>query len=108
MTDDIKRATPVGETGELRRRTGVAIVAASARQVRAEAIADTDYAAFVIEGTLFHQIRPKKPGGVLAFKWPARGPGTFFFAKVNHPGNDANPFFERIVRRWQQYLRSSA
>lgn len=32
------------------------------------------------------------PKQVLAFSWPKRGTGTFYFKKVNHPGSDLTKY----------------
>ncbi len=100
MTNDLKRGAPK-VTGELARKTGAEITSVSANRITAEARSDTPYAAFVINGTNFHTIRPKRSGGVLVFKV---GGVTVFAKKVNHPGNDANPFFDKVVSRWRLYL----
>jgi hypothetical protein len=101
MTNDLKNNAPV-VTGELRRKTGVEVASASGTRITAVAMIDVDYAAFVTQGTRFHTIRPKRSDGVLVFKI---GGVTVFAKKVNHPGNDPNPFFERVITRWPDYLR---
>ncbi|MEE9177574.1 MAG: hypothetical protein V3U46_04035 [Acidimicrobiia bacterium] len=103
MTNDLKRAAPVGETAELKRKTGVEIVSASSNRIVSAAVIDVTYGEFVIQGTRPHVIRAKR-GGVLAFHWPKAG-GVVFFAKVNHPGNAPNPFFSQVIGRWPDYLR---
>ncbi len=52
-----------------------------------------DRARFVREGTRPHPITAR-PGGVLRFDWPQgpRGPGIYFFRRVNHPGTAPNDF----------------
>lgn len=52
------------------------------------------YAHYVHGGTKPHVIRPKQPGGVLAF---SVGGVMVFTRKVNHPGTKANPFYERAI-----------
>jgi len=52
------------------------------------------YALFVHEGTKPHVIRPKNPGGVLAFMV---GGNMVFTRKVNHPGTKKNPFLQKGV-----------
>ncbi len=56
------------------------------------------YSLYVHEGTKPHIINAK-PGGVLAFNWPA-GPtgGMFFAASVNHPGTKARPFLRDALK----------
>lgn len=58
--------------------------------------ATAEYAKFVHDGTKAHIIRPKSPGGVLAFQVGGR---TVFARKVNHPGTKADPFFDRAVAK---------
>lgn len=77
---------------------------------------------FVSGGTAAHYIFPRKPGGVLAFKWG--GPGSYraktrpgviassggrltggvprVFRGVLHPGTEARNFGETIRRKWAQ------
>ena len=101
MTNDLKNDAPV-DTGDLRRKTGVEVTGSNKKQITATAVIDVDYAVFVTQGTRFHTIRPKRAGGVLVFKV---GGVTVFATKVNHPGNDANPFFDKVVSRWNRYLQ---
>ena len=102
MTNDLKNNAP-RDTGELRRQTGVELASASGNRITAVAVIDVDYGEFVVQGTRPHVIRAKR-GGVLAFNWPKAG-GVVFFAKVNHPGTTANPFFSQVISRWADYLR---
>ncbi len=102
MTNDLKSAAPM-DTGELARKTGVEVASTSGNRITAVAVIDVTYGEFVIQGTRPHVIRAKR-GGVLAFNWPKAG-GMVFFAKVNHPGTTANPFFDRVISRWPDYLR---
>lgn len=71
-------------------------------RITAEAVADTEYAAAVIEGARAHIIRPVRKQA-LSFYWPKAGK-TVVFASVNHPGNQPNPFFRRVVDKWGTYL----
>lgn len=104
MTTDLKTSAPRGETGELVRKTGVEITSATKNRIVSEAVIDVTYGEFVVQGTPPHVIRAKR-GRVLAFNWPKAG-GVVFFAKVNHPGTDANPFFDNVVNRWSRYLNA--
>jgi len=54
------------------------------------------YAGFVHNGTPPHVIVPKRPGGVLVFQI---GGKTIFTKRVNHPGTNANPFYDRAVQQ---------
>ena len=52
------------------------------------------YANYVHGGTRPHVIRPRSPGGVLAF---TIGGQMVFAKRVNHPGTKANPFYDHAV-----------
>jgi hypothetical protein len=58
--------------------------------------AQADYALYVHEGTRRHVIRPRNPGGVLAFPSGGR---TVFARSVNHPGTRARPFLRNAAER---------
>lgn len=103
MTEDLKRTASV-DTAELQRKTGVEVTSASAQQVTAEAVMDTDYAEIVRLGSRPHIITPRRPGGVLRFQV---GGQVVFATRVNHPGTQANPFFDDVINRWGQYLESA-
>lgn len=103
MTNDLKRTAPVGETAELRRKTGVEIVSASSNRIVSAAVIDVDYGEWVVQGTRPHVIRAKH-ARALRFHWPKAG-GVVFFAKVQHPGTEPNPFFSQVIGRWADYLR---
>ncbi len=68
----------------------------------------------ILEGTRAHPIYPKKAGGLLRFQWDKgpRGPGIYFFRKVNHPGTRPNDFpirgFARVRSEVDRDLRSIA
>lgn len=52
-------------------------------------------AIYVVNGTRAHQIRPRRPGGVLRFTVN----GQVVFARlVNHPGNKPNDFLRQALR----------
>ncbi len=103
MTNDLKQDAPK-VTGDLARKTGVEVVSASSNRITAEARSDTPYAEFVIQGTRPHVIRAKR-GSALRFNWPKAG-GIVYFASVQHPGNAPNPFFDKVVKRWSEYLNA--
>lgn len=55
-------------------------------------------------GTRPHEIRPRRSGGVLAFRWAAGGRGGIsFFKRVRHPGTRPNDF---VLRTWNRMQRS--
>jgi hypothetical protein len=57
---------------------------------------------WIIQGTPPHLIRAQN-GRFLRFFWQAgpRGPGLYFFRKVNHPGTKPNPFTDRANERFR-------
>jgi hypothetical protein len=105
MTTELRRTAPVGETGRLRSGTGVRLVSQVANRVTAEAVIEADYAEIVVGGSRPHVIRANR-AQALRFYWPKRG-AVVFFRSVNHPGTDANPFFEKVIGRWGDYLRAN-
>jgi hypothetical protein len=103
MTTELKRTAPVGATGDLSRNTGVEVVSADRRTVKAEARIDVDYAEVVVQGSRAHPIVATN-AQALRFYWPKKG-AVVFFRRVNHPGTTPNPFFERVVSKWAEFLR---
>ena len=56
-----------------------------------------DYAAYVEFGTAPHVIVPNEKK---ALRWKSTGGSKYSFAtKVNHPGTEPNPYFERAIER---------
>lgn len=102
MTDDLKRNAPV-DTGELKRKTGAELKSVTRERITAQAEIDVDYAMVVTQGSRPHVIRPRNKQA-LSFYWPKRG-ATVVLASVNHPGTEANPFFDRVVSEWREYLQ---
>lgn len=100
MTAELKRGAPV-DTGELRRRTGVAVVSETNTVIKAEAVIDVEYAEVVVHGSRPHIIRARNKQA-LAFRI---GGQTIIVKSVNHPGTQPNLFFERVVSRWASFLR---
>lgn len=62
---------------------------------------DTPYASYVEFGTKPHQIKPKKPGGVLVFN---AGGQKVYARVVNHPGTKAQPFVRPAFDAWAKSL----
>jgi hypothetical protein len=56
---------------------------------------------WIVEGTKPHVIRAVK-AKMLRFFWEKgpKGPGIYFFYKVNHPGTKKNPFFSKALDEW--------
>jgi HK97 gp10 family phage protein len=63
------------------------------------------YAGFVEFGTKPHIIRPKSPGGVLAFKIGGR---QVFAKMVHHPGTKPQPYVRPAFEAWVDSLGSMA
>jgi hypothetical protein len=57
---------------------------------------DVNHALVHHEGARRHVIRPRRPGGVLAF--PGRGGTTVYTRRVNHPGHRGNKYLTRALR----------
>ena len=64
---------------------------------------------YILEGTRPHTISVRS-AKTLAFFWEAgpRGPDTYFYASVRHPGTSPNRFVGRAVRRWFPGFRAGA
>lgn len=77
---------------------------------------DDEIYGYVDKGTRRHKIRPKKPGGTLAFPSmfvPKTSPGkmvasfghsggdTVFAKEVNHPGTKPRNFSKNIQKKWK-------
>lgn len=69
------------------------------------------YAKYVEYGTAPHQILPRKPGGVLAWKansWNVfgveLGGGWVFAKKVNHPGTWERPFMRSTLEEMKEQI----
>jgi hypothetical protein len=104
MQGNLRADTPK-VTGLLRKSTTVRVISAG-DVVSAEAKAETDYAASVIEGSRPHVIRARKPGGFLRF--PDQGGVYIFRRQVNHPGSKGNPYWDNQMKRWGFYLQQAA
>jgi len=89
-------------SGAFRKGIGYRINQTSPLVIQGETFAPEPLATFIKGGTKPHDILPRR-GNVLAFFWAdgPRGPGTYFFPKVHHPGTKANPYHERALQRWR-------
>jgi HK97 gp10 family phage protein len=63
------------------------------------------YAGYVESGTKAHEIRPRKPGGVLVF---TVGGVKVFAKKVHHPGTRAQPYVRPAFEAWVDSLGTMA
>lgn len=101
LTADKVRAdsrTPRGDTLELVgsiRSPG--LTRADGVRYSTQVMSDVIQAATTDRGARPHPIRPRTPGGLLVFNWPRAG-GTVFLRHVNHPGNQAQNWWEPAVR----------
>jgi len=103
----IKDEAPV-RTGALRDSADYNITGANTKDVelhitlgnsqRPEVVVKT-----LLFGSLPHEIKPKRPGGVLRFEI---GGKTVFAKRVNHPGTKRDPFFNRALRKTDSARRS--
>lgn len=84
------------DSGELRRSLGVRV-----EIDRVVVGPDTPYAGYVEFGTKPHDIKPKKPGGVLVF---SAGGQKVFARVVHHPGTKAQPFVQESFEAWRKAI----
>lgn len=90
-------------TGKLRGSLGIRVNSHSVTIGPNETIAP--YAGYVEFGTQPHIIRPKTPGGVLAFKIGNR---QVFAKVVHHPGTKPQPYVRPAFEAWVDSLGSMA
>lgn len=99
---EMEARVPV-DTGNLRNSLGIRVE--SNRVIIGPDPVVAPYAGYVEFGTGPHEIRPKKPGGVLVFQIN----GTTVFARVvHHPGTRAQPFVEEAFEAWVDSLGTMA
>ena len=113
MEQELRRDSPK-VTRELERSISVRVRSVG-DVITVEALAAADHAGPVIDGSRPHPITPKK-GSFLAFYWPndPRGgnvrklsDGRVLLRSVNHPGNEANPFWQKSIGRWRVLLQGA-
>jgi len=99
---EMESRVPV-KTGNLRQSLGVKVE--SNKVIIGPNIHQAPYAPYVEFGTQPHDIKPKKPGGVLVFTIN----GTKVFTKlVHHPGTQAQPYVEPAFEAWVDSLGTMA
>lgn len=91
------------KTGTLRRSLGVRV--SSDRVIIGPDINQAPYAGHVEFGTQAHEIRPKKPGGVLVF---TIGGKKIVTRLVHHPGTKAQPYAQPAFEAWVDSLGTMA
>lgn len=91
------------KTGNLRGSLGIKVL--SDRVVIGPDTTQAPYAPYVEFGTQPHEIKPKKAGGVLAFKMNGK---MVFARKVNHPGTRAQPYVIPAFEAWVDSLGTMA
>jgi hypothetical protein len=84
------------DTGNLRSSLQMKITR-SGDLVAGAVFTNVEYAKFVHAGTRAHMIRPRRPGGVLAFPSPPRSRSIVFARSVRHPGTRARPFLAQAI-----------
>ena len=91
---EIKRRAPVSEQGGGRLRDSISLSRRSTGQgLEARVLSSAPYARYVEFGTSPHIIEPRN---TLALHWTSKG-NNAFAARVNHPGNKANPFVQQAI-----------
>ena len=88
------RRTSAVASGNMRSRT-TARSSPIANGARIVAKVDTKYARIVASGQRPHVIRPRNPGGVLAFQSRGR---SVFARSVNHPGAQPRSWWDDALR----------
>lgn len=99
---DLRRTGPV-DTGDLARSTTVTHTQ-SRNRVRWTAEVGVPYAEAQAFGARPHVIFPRK-AKALRFYWGKAG-GVVYFRKVNHPGNPANPWWDRLLKEQPRRLQA--
>lgn len=105
IEQQLQQAAPV-KTGNTKRNTRVSIATNNRNEIRYVAEVKVAYAEYPEHGTRPHVI-VARPGKVLSFHWPKLG-RRVFFAKVNHPGNPARPWFYPTLARFAEFIREVA
>jgi hypothetical protein len=91
---EVKRRAPVYPQGGGRLRDSMYLSRRSSGQgLEARIMSSAPYAEFVVRGTSPHIIEPKSS---LALHWSGKG-SDVYAARVNHPGNKANPFVQQAI-----------
>lgn len=86
LLSQMEARVPIGKTGRLKASLGIRIEGPNKIVIGP---LDNPYAAYVEFGTQPHEIRPKRPDGVLRFQVN----GQWVYAKVvHHPGTKPEPF----------------
>lgn len=107
LADAVRNEVPV-RSGELRDSVRYFIRGSGTKNVELQVVIGNKQRPEVVVksllfGSLPHEIRPKKRGGVLAFEV---GGEMVFARKVNHPGTTRDPFFARALRATDSTRRS--
>ncbi len=80
---ELQDAAPVADDGGGTMRDAISV---NPSGLRLDVVVGVEYASFTNADTEPHRIPLTGNGPPLAFEWPFMGPGTFFFAHVDHPG----------------------
>lgn len=109
VLQETRAAAPV-DTGRLRDSIELGPVVMAGDKVSVTIGSPLDYALFTDVGTRPHEITGNP---LLAFEWPAAGPGVFFFHSVQHPGTTGTDWFGTndlsvMGNRWSDALGSVA
>jgi hypothetical protein len=105
MVEELRRAAPVGQTGELARTIRGQVLPAGQGRYRIVVEAPAPQASWTDKGTRPHVIRPRSKKA-LAFNWPKAG-GSVVFAKVNHPGTKGTRWWSNTWKRTTSIARQA-
>jgi len=99
------------DTGETQRSITVRLASVTATRIEYLARVTTKQAKWVNDGTPPHPITPRKPGGVLRFKWagaPAElvsKDGYTYLRSVSHPGYKGDGWWDDTIQQWHEFLQ---
>lgn len=95
-----REEAPMGKTGNFRKSLAFK-TSQSGSTVSFSAYSAQPLGKWIVLGTKAHIIRARNARN-LRFFWKdgPKGPGTYFFPFVNHPGTKPNPYNQRATDRW--------
>lgn len=94
MRADIRRSTPRGKTGNLRKSVRASVRRKGRQLVVTKTGPRAPHTHLVVEGTDPHVIRPRN-SRALSFRGR-------FLGGIDHPGARANDFLSPVYRRWER------
>lgn len=103
LVDELRRAAPVGQSGELARTIRGQVLPGGVGRYRIVVEAPAPQASWTDQGTRPHIIRPRTKKA-LAFNWPKAG-GKVVFRAVHHPGNKGTHWWGDVWKRTNSIAR---